>query len=298
MASIEANTVLSGGSHALLAGAPGEGTRMLTEEGCTTGARVRTFSSASDTAKRLKRVVAIVGIFQLLVGLPAQGRCPVEVKLLLPASTAHTAITSLGFGKETRTRVYLFDTAGLDLLTQGVILRVREGAKNDLTVKVRLPQEKAALDHSRLSEQFPCEVDRTRSEASSSYAVAQKFAGTKVPMNGQDVYKRLSASQTHLLEETQVSIDWTRVKRIASIDSTKWETMPQSPDGSLALELWEWSAGQVLELSAKVTPEAETSKLADLERLLKRNNLPLSTSQDTKTRTVLETLADHTSRAR
>jgi hypothetical protein len=194
--------------------------------------------------------------------------------------------------------VYLFDTDALDLLTQGVILRIREGAKNDLTVKVRLPHETHTPEGSGLSEQFPCEVDRTRSEASTSYAVAQKYEVTNVPTNGQHVYKRLNASQTHLLQETQVSIDWSRVKRIASINSTRWKTTSQSPSGGLALELWEWSAGKVLELSAKVEPEAETAKLADLEALLKTNNLPLSTSQDTKTRMVLETLADHPSRAR
>jgi len=262
------------------------------------GVRLRTFSSADDLPKPLKRVFAILGAFQLLASLPAEGECPVEVKLLLPVSTTHNVIASLGFGKETRTRVYLFDTQALDLLRQGVIIRVREGGKNDLTVKVRVPQGKNKPDDSLSGEQFACEIDQTRSGASTSYAVTQKYEVMKVPENGTDMYKLLDAAQIRLLQKAQVSIDWTRVVRIASIDSTSWQTTSQSPSGSLALELWEWSEGKVLELSAKVAPEAASSKLADLESLLKTNNLPLSASQDTKTSTVLETLTDHTSRPR
>ena len=82
---------------------------------------------------------------------------------------------------------------------------------------------------------------------------------------------------------------------MADINSTKWETTAQSPSGQLALELWEWPAGKVLELSAKVESDAGASKHAELERLVKMNSLSLSASQDTKTSVVLHTLADHTS---
>jgi hypothetical protein len=244
----------------------------------------------------LKRLFALIGAFQSLAALHAEERCPVEVKLLLPASTTGAVIASLGFGNETRTRVYLFDTDALDLLTQGVIIRVRKGGKSDLTVKVRLPKEKQKIDSSASGEQFPCEIDRTRTAANTSFAVARKYEAIKVPESGTDIYNLLNTSQIRLLHEAQVSIDWARVMRIASIKSTKWETTTQSPSGSLTLELWEWSAGKVLELSTKVESEAEMSKLADLERLLKVNNLSLSASQDTKTNTVLETLAGRTSR--
>jgi hypothetical protein len=205
-------------------------------------------------------------------------------------------IAALGFGNERRTRVYLFDTDALDLLTQGVIIRVRTGVKSDLTVKVRLPKEKQRIGNSVSGEQFPCEIDRTRSAANTSFAVARKYEGMKVPGNGTGIYKLLNASQIRLLQAAQVSIDWARVTRIASIKSTQWQATTQSPSARLTLELWEWPAGKVLELSTKVEPEAEMSTLADLERLLKNNNLSLSTNQDTKTNTVLETLAERTPR--
>ena len=191
--------------------------------------------------------------------------------------------------------LYLFDTDVLDLLMRGVIVRVRQGAKNDLTVKVRLLKGNQQVDNSRLRERFPCEIDRTRAGAYTSYAVGRKYTATKAPDIGNDIYSLLSASQIKLLHAAQVSIDWARVRRVANINSTTWETTAQSPSGKLALELWEWPAGKILELSAKVGSDAEASKYAELERLVKMNNLSLSASQDTKTSMVLETLVDHTS---
>jgi len=242
----------------------------------------------------LKQVFALIAAILLFApALRAQDKCPVEVKLLLSPPTTQAVIASLGFVNERTGRVYLFDTVGLDLLTQGVIVRVRQGAKNDLTVKVRLPQRNQPVDNSRFRNRFPCEIDRTRAGAYTSYAVGRKYAATKVPEFGNDIYSLLSASQLELLREAQVSIDWARVTRVASINSITWETTAQSPSGKLALELWEWPAGKVLELSAKAGSDAEASKYAELERLVKMNNLSPSASQDTKTSIVLQTLADH-----
>jgi hypothetical protein len=242
------------------------------------------------------QLFALIGaILFLAPALHAEEHCPIEVKLLLSPATTQTVIASLGFENETSGRVYLFDTDALDLLMQGVIVRVRQGAKNDLTVKVRLPKGSQQDDNSRLREQFPCEVDRTRAGANLSYAVGRKYEATKVSEIGNDLYGLLSVSQIKLLHEAQVSIDWGRVMRIADINSTKWETTAQSPSGKLALELWEWPAGKILELSAKIGSDAEASKYAELERLVKRKNLSLSPGQDTKTSMVLETLAAHTS---
>ena len=248
------------------------------------------------TKKKLKRVFALIGAILFLgPALHAEEKCPVEVKLLLSPSTTQTVIASLGFENETTARVYLFDTDALDLSMQGVIIRVRQGAKNDLTVKVRLPEGKQQVDNSRFRDRFPCEIDRTRAGANTSYAISRKYKATKVPEIGNNMYSLLSASQTKLLHEAQVSIDWALVMRIANINSTKWETTAQSPSGKLALELWEWPAGKILELSAKVESDADASKYAELERLVKMKNLSLSAIQDTKTSVVLKTLTGNTS---
>jgi hypothetical protein len=258
--------------------------------------RLRTHNGCPRLAKKyLKQVFALLGTTLFLgPALHAQEKCPVEIKLLLSPPTIQTVIESLRFENETRGRVYLFDTDALDLKTQGVIVRVRQGAKNDLTVKVRLPKD-TQPDNAGLRERYPCEIDRTRAGSYISYAVARKYKATKALEIGNDIYSLLSAAQIKLLHEARVSIDWTRVKRIANINSTQWETTAQSSSGKLSLELWEWPLGKILELSAKAGPDAEASKYAELERLVKMKNLGLSASQDTKTSMVLETLVDHTS---
>ena len=222
---------------------------------------------------------------------PAQEKCPVEVKFLLASPATASAIASLGFENKTTGRVYFFDTDSLELLKQGVIVRVRQGANNDLTVKVRRPQGDRGVEDSGLRGRFPCEIDRTRAGALISYAVRRQYKTNNLPVSGGDIHDLLSASQNELLHDSQVSVDWARVKRIADISLTKWQTPADSASGKLALELWEWRAGRLLEVSAKASHAAEASKYAELERLLRAKDLSLSANQDVKTSVALKTLA-------
>lgn len=229
--------------------------------------------------------------------LQAQENCPVEIKLLLSPPTIETVIASVGFEKKTATRVYFFDTDALDLLKQGVIVRVRQGADNDLTVKMRVSgdhKEDNKGDNSQLREHFPCEIDQTGARENTSYAVRRKYKTPQVPEMGKEIFNLLSPPQQKLLRDARVSVDWARVKRIADIESTKWETTTQPPFRKLALELWESQAGNILEISTKARPDAAQSTYAELQRLVRMKSLSLSTSQGTKTRMVLETLTDPT----
>jgi hypothetical protein len=244
----------------------------------------------------LKRAFLLVGSLLLLGTTHAQD-CPVEVKLMLSSPAAQPVIAALGFKKRTESLVYFFDTESLDLLMQGIIVRVRQGANNDLTVKLRAAQGKTADDHSQLRRDFPCEIDRTRERADTSYAVERQFTVVKVPESGADVYSLLSESQKSLLTDAGASIDWVRVIRIANIRSTKWQTSAHSRYGKLALELWEWSAGEVLEVSSKAPAASDVSHYTRLERLLQMNGVALNANQDTKTATVLKTLG-HTATSR
>ena len=248
------------------------------------------------TKNNLNWVFALIGMI-LLLGptVRAEEKCPVEIKLLLSPLTTQTVIASLGFKNEAAGRVYFFDTDALDLLMQGVIVRVRQGANNDLTVKVRLPKGDPKGDSSRLHERCPCEIDRNQIGESTSYAIKRGYKATKVPENGSDIYRLLSVSQKELLHEARISLDFVQVVRMADINSTQWETTAQSPPGPLALELWEWPTGKVLELSAKVASDAGASGYAELERLVHVKNLSLDPVQDTKTSLVLKASAGHAS---
>jgi hypothetical protein len=236
-------------------------------------------------------------LLSLSCGLRAEEKCPVEVKLLLSSRSIQAVVASFGFEKETAGRVYFFDTEALDLLKQGVIVRVRQGAGNDLTVKVRLPQGAEPVDTTQLQERFPCEIDRTGAGENTSYSVRRRYKPLQVPEKGNDILSQLSPPQQKLIQNARISIAWSRVKRIANIKSTKWEAASQSFP-KLALELWEWQASNILEISAKAGPDEGQSAYSELQRLVNMKNLSLSARQGTKTRIVLETLTHSTSTLR
>jgi hypothetical protein len=243
-----------------------------------------------------KRVFApTCAVLLLSSALPAERRCPVEVKLLLSPTTIQTVIESLSFGKEITGRVYFYETDDLDLLKQGVIVRVRQGADNDLTVKVRVREGSQQVDTTQLRDHFPCEIDRTGAGDDTDYAVRRKYKALQAPETGSDIFSLLSPPQKRLLQEARVSIDWARVKRIVTIHATKWEALTQSPFRKLALELWESPAGNILELSAKTEPDSGQSNYAELQRLGNVKSLSLNASQGTKTSAVLESVTHHAS---
>jgi hypothetical protein len=94
-----------------------------------------------------------------------------------------------------------------------------------------------------------------------------------------------------LLNDAQISVDWTRVKRIAEIRSTDWRTQHQPHVGKLTLELWEWPGGKVLELSTKVSSDAGSSTYTELQQLVKTKQLAMSSDQRAKTSIALEAIA-------
>jgi hypothetical protein len=221
---------------------------------------------------------------------PAQEKCNVEAKLLLSPTESQTAISALKFEKLTAGRVYFFDTSSLDLLARGVIVRLRQGASNDLTVKLRPPTGTKPLVPSRIGEGFDCEVDFIGGARTPSYTVRTEYATTRLPETGAEILSLLDTGQKKLLNEAQISIDWARVKRIADIQAKSWQTKGQPGFGKLTLELWEWPGGKILELSTKVGPEAGQSAYTELQRLVNAKGLSLSATQRAKTGMVLETL--------
>ncbi len=232
----------------------------------------------------------------LCSSLHAQENCNVEVKLLLSPAETQTAIAALNAQKETAGRVYFFDTSALHLLSQGAIVRLRKGAKNDLTVKLRPPNTKKFSTPTEGRDVFKCEVDLTRNGANYSYSITGQLDTEDLPQTGTDILRLLSPAQIKLFEDAQVSVDWTSVKRIAEITSTDWQTKSQPHLGKLTLELWEWTGGKVLELSAKVSSDAGSSTYAELQRLVKTKQLAISPDQRVKTSIALEAITHAASR--
>ncbi len=229
-------------------------------------------------------------VLLLCSGLHAQENCNVEVKLLLSPTATQAAIGALGSSKESLGRVYFFDTEALDLLSQGVIVRLRRGDRDDLTVKLRPPNGKRLFLSAEQHNDFKCEVDLTGEGPNPSYSVTSRFAAEQLPQTGYDVSRLLSPAQIMLFHDAKVSVDWTRVKRIAEIRSTDWRTQSQPHLGKLALELWEWGGGQVLEISTRVSSDAGASTYTELQQLVEKKHLAMNPVQRVKTSIALEAI--------
>jgi len=241
-----------------------------------------------------RRIFGLCVLLCFNSALHSQDRCNVEVKLLLSPTQTQAAITSLNFEKEAAGHVYFFDTNALDLLSQGLIVRLRQGASNDFTIKLRPPGNAKPFVPTNIGEGFDGEIDLIGGAASPSYTVRSKYTATHVPETGIEISNLLDAGQKKLLTKAQISVDWTRVKRIAGIQATSWQTKAQPHFRKLTLELWEWPGGRILELSTKVGPDAGPSTYTELQRLVGTKRLSLNATQRAKTSMVLETLAPTT----
>jgi hypothetical protein len=167
-------------------------------------------------------------------------------------------------------------------------VRVRQGANNDLTVKVRVPERNNQINAAQLRERFPCETNQTGAGKDTDYSVRRDYKVLQMPEMGSDIRNSLSPPQKRFLQEAGVSIDWGRVKRIADVKITKWETTSQPPFRKLTLELWKWPEGNILELSTKAAPDTATSQYGELRRLADTKGLSLGANQGAKTSMILQ----------
>jgi hypothetical protein len=236
------------------------------------------------------RYSALMITFLLVSSLHGQETCDEEVKLLLVPAEVKVAIPALQARGETHGRVYFYDTPALDLLSNGVVLRLRERAEIDLTAKLRPLSDKTYADPSGGRERYKCEVDLNNGVEVKSFSVEREYADANVPETGTEVFQLLSAGQKKLLEDSQVAIDWSRVRRVADIQSTTWKTDAKPDLGKLSVELWEWPGGSVLEVSTKVAPAAGQSTYSGLKVLAKKEGLALSRDQRSKTAIALKAI--------
>ena len=238
-----------------------------------------------------KRVMQLLGCFLCAgvtscLALHAQERCSVEVKLLLSPAQIQSAKSTLNLKNEVGGIVYFFDTDSLDLLSKGLILRLRRDAASDLTIKLRPPEGKKFFVASGEEECIKCEEDFTGDGAIPSYSIRRKYTGEQLPETGADITHLLSEGQKKLLKEANISIDWLRVKRVVEIKSTVWETRIRK----FTLEAWEWPEGKILEISTRTGPGDGPPTYSELQKFASGNGLSLSPIQGSKTNIVLESV--------
>jgi hypothetical protein len=229
------------------------------------------------------RYLSLLATLLIVTSLRAQKPCSAEVKLLLSPPQVQSAITALKARQETHGRVYFYDTPALDLLSKGVIIRFRDRAEVDLTVKLRpLPGDKF-VNPSGVQDDYKCDVDFNDGVETESFSVMNKYLTAKAPVTGEAVFQELSQGQKRLLRDAKVQIDWKHVKRIAEIQSTSWTSRAKPPLGKLSVELWEWPGGSILEVSTRVAPDAPLATFVGLRDLANKKGLALDANQRSKT---------------
>lgn len=235
------------------------------------------------------RYLSLLAIVSIASTLHAQQPCSEEVKLLLNPAQLQTVIPALQATGKTQGHIYFYDTPNLDLLSKGVILRLRVRAEIDLTAKLRPPSGEKFTDPS--NGRYTCEVDLNDGIENQSFLVQNKYLSAKAPPTGEELFHLLSDTQKQLLADSGVQIDWKQVKRIADIQSTSWTARTKQPLGKLSLELWEWPGGKILELSTRTTTDTGKATYAALQNFAQKNNLALSPVQRAKTSVALEAIA-------
>ena len=239
---------------------------------------------------RCLRYHVLIATFLIVSSLHAQTACNEEVKLLLAPTQVQAAIAALQAREETHGRVYFYDTPQLDLLSEGVILRLRVGAEIDLTAKLRPISGERFADPGR-GGHYKCEVDLNDGVENQSFSMLKRYVAAKTPETGEGVFQLLSDGQKKLLDDSKAQIDWRRVRRIAEIQSTSWTTGAKPGLGKLSMELWEWPGGRILEVSTKVAPDLGQSTYRELQQLAKQHGLALSADQRSKTAIALKAIA-------
>jgi hypothetical protein len=233
------------------------------------------------------RYLSLLATVSIASTLHAQQPCSEEVKLLLAPAQLQTVIPALQATGKTQGHIYFYDTPNLDLLSKGVILRLRVRAEIDLTAKLRPPPGEKFADPS--NGRYTCEVDLNDGIENQSFLVQNKYLSANAPLTGEELFRLLSDGQRQLLVDSEVQIDWKQVKRIANVQSTVWTA--KQPLGKLSLELWEWPGGKILELSTRTTTDSGKATYATLRSLAQKNNLALSPVQRAKTSIALEAIA-------
>lgn len=223
--------------------------------------------------------------------LHASDTCGEEVKLLLSPAQVQSTARSLKVVKQKESKIYFYDTPQLDLLAKGLILRIRRGANDDLTVKLRPASKQKVSARVADKEGFKCEGEVIDGEEHPSYSMQTKYDEGSAPQSGNELVSSLSKGQRQLIKDSEIVVDWAHVRRVIAIQSTSWAVPPQSPFEKLSLELWEWPNGTSLEISAKVPPDSGNKAFVELKNLAKSNHLELSSDQRSKTATALQSIA-------
>jgi hypothetical protein len=229
----------------------------------------------------------------------------VEVKLVVEEARIPNALQEFVSDKRGEKRnVYFLETEDMELSRRGIILRLREtpGKRDESTVKLRgeeaaeLPDaEFPAIDGN--GEESKAERDRViggREARSFSITAKQQEGEIAELRNGQRKLKELLAKQQEkFLDKYAKRVDWRKARLLGPVKTEKWKLSPDGFSHELVAELWllpGCDQEQMLEFSTKVGESDAAAAEEDLLELMKKKQVELSRSPESKTQTVLKCL--------
>ena len=228
-----------------------------------------------------------------------RGADTVELKLTVADDQRQSAVRALGMDPlDAQIRqVVFFDTPGLDLDANGVVVRARriQGKGDDAIVKLR-PISVAELSPKlRAAEGFGVEVDAMPGGfvCSGTLKRVPKRADVRAVAQGNAPISALFAkSQRRLVEERAPGIELDSLSVLGPIFVLKLKFSPRGYDRKLVAELWLYpDSSTILELSTKCLPAEAFDVAAETRVFLSERGIDLSGEQQTKTRKALEFFA-------
>jgi hypothetical protein len=220
----------------------------------------------------------------------------VELKVSVPGHQ-RAALAGLGLDLlQGRIReVYFFDTPGLDLFANGVVLRGRrtQGTLDDTVVKLRPAQPADLTPAERDSPNMKIEMDVTRG----GYIVSASLKGERRPgtvraaVTGDRPVPKLFTKEQRTFFERHgpEGVDWSDLVALGPAYVVVLKHAPRDLARKVTIEQWHYP-GEVplVELSTKAMPDTVLQVYADAATFLRARGLTAEGEQEPKTRKALE----------
>ena len=191
--------------------------------------------------------------------------------------------------------IWFYDTATLDLLAAGAILRARSvhDDDDDSTVKIR-PLAAEEVDPAWFEiDGFKCELDANPVSAASSCSLSgdvDEDQIEEVADGERELADLFSPEQSDFLAAHGPWFYWDELEPFGPIDALVWKLESEQLPSDLTAEHWDLPGSEMLELSIKVPVDEADERMSELLGWLDDHEVPLSDEQESKTRRALEAL--------
>jgi uncharacterized protein YjbK len=228
----------------------------------------------------------------------------VELKFVVKEAQIPEALQKFPQESKTEKRnIYFLETGDMAISRKGIILRLREnpGKKDDSTVKLRgkeaadLPDSEFPLSDN--DEESKLEKDRViggKEARSFSITVKQREGEVADLRKGKrELEELLSDKQEKFLSKYAQGVEWRNARLLGPVKAEKWEFRSDGFPHEITAELWYLpgcAQEQMLEFSTKVDESDAKEAERGLLDLMKKKEVALSQSPESKTQTVLKCL--------